>query len=58
VNQHHRDLEVLDTDEDEDVGKELGDEVLGVRLDAFDGDILKVMAMVQSSKKAEACLSV
>jgi hypothetical protein len=58
VNQHHRDLEVLDTDEDEDVGKELGDEVLGVGLDAFDGDVLKVMVMVQSSKKAEACLSV
>jgi hypothetical protein len=49
---------VLDTDEDEDVGKELGDEVLGVGLDAFDGDVLKVMVMVQSSKKAEACLSV
>jgi hypothetical protein len=58
VNQHHRDLEVLDTDKDEDIGKELGDEVLGVGLDTFNGNILKVMAMVQSSKKAESCLSV
>jgi hypothetical protein len=49
---------VLDTDKDEDVGKELGDKVLGIGLDAFNGNILKVMAMVQSSKKAESCLSV